>query len=318
MKVSVAMATFNGEQFIREQLNSILLQTIKPDEIVICDDNSDDNTLLIINKVLKDSLMDYKIIRHKKNQGIVESFRDALSVVTGDIIFLCDQDDVWNSRKIERFLLVFEKNSDCLLTFSDAYITDENLKIMKASLWDALKFQPQNNIQNKKIFFFKEMFQRNIFTGMCMAFKSDLIAKNLICSSNMLHDEAIGWTALLNGKVIALNEKLVYYRQHSGNAVGKPKIRRFQSIQLTKYYIKQSSKKNLNKYRDIMWYVKDSDVLLLVQSAVEFNKWRVQLFDMKRVVALTKWFKLVRGGKYKIYTSKTEKAVIKDFICILL
>ena len=127
MTVSVAMATYNGEKFIREQLCSIVNQTVKPDEIVICDDCSTDNTLRIVQNYANDkSNINWKIIRNDNNQGYIKNFFNAIKNTTGDIIILCDQDDVWDDHKIQFFVDLFINNDDMLSLHTDYSIIDQD------------------------------------------------------------------------------------------------------------------------------------------------------------------------------------------------
>lgn len=127
MKVSVAMCTYNGEKYIEEQLNSILHQT-KIDEIIICDDGSKDKTLEICNEILKSSNVEYTL-KLNKNLGFAKNFYQAITLCSGDIIFFCDQDDIWKENKIDLMCQVFNNDPDTLLVFSNAYITNENLEV---------------------------------------------------------------------------------------------------------------------------------------------------------------------------------------------
>ena len=129
MKVSVAMCTYNGEKYIEEQLNSILHQTKKIDEIIICDDGSKDKTLEICNKILESSNVEYILKLNKNNLGFAKNFYQAIKLCSGDIIFFCDQDDIWKENKVDLMCQVFDNDPDTLLVFSNAYITNENLEV---------------------------------------------------------------------------------------------------------------------------------------------------------------------------------------------
>ncbi len=318
MKTSVVIATYNGEKYIEEQLKSIILQTVKPDEIVICDDHSKDETIKIINALLSKTQMDYKIIRHKNNLGVVKSFKDALLASSGDLVFLCDQDDVWKKEKIEKFIKIFKDNDDCILVFSNASVTDDKLCSKGTSLWESIHFNPEGMRNFTKSAYISELLKRNIFTGMCMAFKRELIDAETSFSTNMLHDEFLGWRALFKGKIVPINEQLVYYRQHSKNVVGNSKIRKFQSVPLLKAYVRKSSIKTFNKLNELIKQPYDDDpIILMLKDALEFYSKRIQLYEMKMIPALRQILILVWKDGYKRYTSKTEKALIKDLVCII-
>ena len=122
MKISVCLATYNGEKYIKEQLDSILPQLSANDEIIISDDNSTDDTINIIR-----SLNDERIkIYVNKTKGIVKNFENALNNASGDIIFLSDQDDVWKNDKVKKILSAFSSDNSLTFVFSNAEIIDEN------------------------------------------------------------------------------------------------------------------------------------------------------------------------------------------------
>ena len=109
LKISVAICTYNGERYIKDQLKSILDQDRRVDEIVICDDGSTDNTVIVCNNILLHSGIKYTIVENKENFGFIKNFYQAMSLCKNDIIFLCDQDDVWLRNKTSVILDVFEK-----------------------------------------------------------------------------------------------------------------------------------------------------------------------------------------------------------------
>ena len=120
--VSIAMCTYNGEKYIEEQIESILNQSYKNLEIIICDDNSTDNTTKLIESYIKvDSRI--KIFRNKQNLGFIKNFEKAISLCNGEYIALSDQDDIWKLNKIELYL---KKIKDNILIYSDLDMIDEN------------------------------------------------------------------------------------------------------------------------------------------------------------------------------------------------
>lgn len=120
IKISVIIATYNGEKFIKSQLESILKQTITPDEVLIFDDNSGDSTSQIISEFISsNSLTNWKLKINRTNLGYENNFYSLLNDAKGDYIFLCDQDDIWKNDKLERILQLFHEKKDALLICSD-------------------------------------------------------------------------------------------------------------------------------------------------------------------------------------------------------
>ena len=108
--ISIAMTTYNGARFVEAQLRSILEQTRQPDEIVICDDGSRDDTVNIIRRIIKTSGTDrIRLIENEQNLGYIRNFYKAISLTKGDYVFLADQDDIWHRDKIEKSMAVMER-----------------------------------------------------------------------------------------------------------------------------------------------------------------------------------------------------------------
>ena len=108
--ISIAMTTYNGAQFVQAQLRSILEQTRQPDEIIICDDGSRDDTVNIIRHVMETSGTDrIRLVENEENLGYIRNFYKAISLTKGDYIFLADQDDIWHREKLEKSLAIMER-----------------------------------------------------------------------------------------------------------------------------------------------------------------------------------------------------------------
>ncbi|MEG1313266.1 MAG: glycosyltransferase family 2 protein [Bacilli bacterium] len=320
MKCSVVIATYNGEKYIKEQLDSILNQSIKPNEIVICDDVSTDNTLDIIYAIKCKEDIPIHIIQHKKNMGVQRTFLEAMNIATGDIVFFCDQDDYWYENKIEKFMKAFDCDGDITLAISDADIVDQNLNKKGNTLWETIDFKPLENMNSVQLV--DEMLKRNIFTGMCMAVKREWISSlKISVSSEMLHDEEMGWYAIFAGRVCTINEKMVAYRQHFENVVGSSKTTKFESFKKMRQSVKKSSERSKNKFRELCENELTRDIPKLNKKlfeAFQFYSARVDFFSQSRMKSLVIFMKLIVGGGYGRFCSKTENAIKKDFICIII
>lgn len=215
MKISVAMCTYNGEKYIKEQLESIIHQTRKVDEIVISDDGSKDTTLAICKEVLSTSSIPYNIVQNLTPLKVVGNFKQAFSLCSNDIIFSCDQDDIWEKNKVETILDVFEKNSEVDMVASDATLIDGVNNEMKMSLREGLDFS-----MNTKDDVLPSLLRTYCITGATMAFRKSFEEKYFYVSKYWLHD---GWLALqasINNRFYYCNEKLTRYRLHGNNECG--------------------------------------------------------------------------------------------------
>lgn len=199
--ISVCIATYNGEKYISEQLDSILSQLTPNDEVIISDDGSTDSTLSIIQAYCDHRI---KIISNFHNQSPTFNFENALKATQGDYIFLADQDDVWMPNKV-KICSKWLKNFDCVI--SDAEVTDSNLNIIEPSLYQML------HIKKGKIY---NTFWKNGYTGCCMAFKKKVKDTALPFPKNIpMHDIWIGNVAAYMYKVKFIDDKLIYFRRHN-------------------------------------------------------------------------------------------------------
>ena len=199
MAISVCIATYNGEKYIYEQIDSILPQLGKEDEIVISDDSSTDKTIEII-----ESFNDERIILLKEQtfHSHVYNFENALKHAKGDTLFLADQDDIWLPHKVSHMLTLLQEYD---LVLSDAKMVDD----AKNPLYDSFFA-----FHHSKRGFFKNLYQ-NSYLGCCMAFKRNLLDIALPFPKHInMHDWWIGMNAELYSSIVFTEEPLVLYRRH--------------------------------------------------------------------------------------------------------
>ena len=200
-KVSVLMATYNGEKYILEQLQSILPQLKDGDELIVSDDGSTDKTVEIIKSINCDKI---KVVNGPK-QGFVKNFINAFNYSKNDYVFFCDQDDVWLEGKREIMISAFTEGIN--LVKHDAVIVDKNLNTIEPSY---------NLMRGANVSFVKNLWA-NTFTGCCMAVKREWLNKMLPVPEKIYHD---WWFGLLSCKykcAKVLNDKLILYRRHDDN-----------------------------------------------------------------------------------------------------
>jgi glycosyltransferase involved in cell wall biosynthesis len=234
-RISVAICTYNGEHFISEQLHSILDQTTSPDEIVLSDDGSKDQTIHIANEILTKQgiVKNWRIIRNTQNLGYVRNFEQACKACTGSLIFLSDQDDVWVKSKIDDFLPVFEDPS-VLLAFSDGWVTDANLNVV-TSLFSAFSITASDLDKINNGAGFSLFLKRTYATGAATAMRSSLLdMATPFPSSSWHHDEWLAFSAATANGIFALPKKTFYYRQHGRNQIGVPGSSTIVSVSIVK------------------------------------------------------------------------------------
>jgi len=205
-KVSVALAVFNGAQFLPQQLESLVANLRPGDEIVAVDDVSTDDSVAILESC---PWPDLKIIRHDKNQGVFATFETALKAAKHDIVFLCDQDDVWLSGKRDAFVREFEADADCKAVVSDVEIIDGKGTVLLESFMatrDGFKGDPLST------------FSRNRFLGCAMAIHRSILDLSLPVPRVVpMHDMWFGIMAGLSGNVRYIDKVLMQYRRHGSN-----------------------------------------------------------------------------------------------------
>ena len=203
--ISVCMATYNGEKYIKEQLDSILRQLTAEDELIISDDGSYDNTLLIINEYRKE----YKniILLKGPQKGVIKNFENALLHSNGDIVFLSDQDDIWIDGKVDKVMNEF-KNVETILVLHDALIVDKNGDKIEDSFYKH---------RGSKVGFINNIV-KNSYIGCCMAFRKQLLNVSLPFPEKIeMHDWWIGLLGEYYGNTKMIYDSLLKYRRHDNN-----------------------------------------------------------------------------------------------------
>lgn len=203
--ISIAMATYNGEKYIKEQIDSILHQINVNDEIIISDDGSKDQTIEII-KAYKDARI--KIIDGPKH-GIKQNFANAIKNCRGKYIFLSDQDDIWMPNKLETILKKFEEtNCTCVVHDNEVFDSETN-NIMYESFF---KYRNSGHGIIKNIW-------KNTYIGCCMAITKEMVKYILPLPNDIeMHDQWIGILCEKHGNSVFIEDKLIRYRRHSKNA----------------------------------------------------------------------------------------------------
>lgn len=219
MSFSVALCTYNGELYLREQLNSILSQIISVEEIVVCDDVSNDNTLTILKEFQSKYPILFKIYRNKKSLGVVKNFEKAINLCTKDIILLSDQDDIWFPEKTQEIKNYFTSNKDKDAVFHNLQLLKDS-KPQNFSIWDFLLFTENERIKSNQQLITYAFVIDNFVTGAALAFRQK---ENMILSSDieyMFHDFQIFLKFALTDSLGILNQSLGYYRIHDEQQVG--------------------------------------------------------------------------------------------------
>lgn len=277
--ISVIVCTYNGEKYLREQLDSILNQTYSNIELIIVDDCSTDSTWNIINDYLKH----YPKIIVKKNNinlGYIKNFEGAMHLAKGEFIALSDQDDIWDLRKLEILQKHIEEHS---MIYSDSEMIDEQGASLDKKMSD-IKFL--SDINNPAI----------LMTDNCIAGHATLFTKELFINAqpfpiHIPHDWWLAFIATLYNKIIYIGRPLVNYRQHADNVIGSVRIK--ERVRKKKINESEKIKTRLNLFYDIITDDKNESKILLKKLIDSYQSFsfqnninRVSLFLQNRKTLL--------------------------------
>lgn len=219
--IDILLATYNGEKYVAQQIESILNQTYKNIRLIISDDCSKDKTREILKKYEKDERVEIHL--QKENLGYIRNFEFLLKQVKNNLYMLSDQDDVWLEEKVEKTVeRLKQENAD--MVFGDLEVVNKNLKTIYPSFND---FMLLNRKIKNKINSYELNYLYNCVTGCTLLSKKEFIKKILPVpnkSKYVAHDHWIGLMVSIYGKVVYMPEKYIKYRQHGNNQIGTDKI----------------------------------------------------------------------------------------------
>lgn len=279
MKLSVAICTYNGEKFIEQQLNSILNQSIKVDEIIVCDDQSSDNTISILKK-LQEEHNCIVIIENDTNLRSNKNFEKAIALSTGDYIFLADQDDLWKPEKVEKTISIFNENPSAEGVFSNAALIDENnIVFTDKTIWDSVFFYEKE--LNKPIDFFDIITKNgNVVTGATLCIKKEVKSLVLPISEENFHDEWIASLLALRKTLFYSTESLISYRIHSLQQVGMKRLNVIEKIARKKRIVLGlESPKYFNDYR-----ILSKKIFLKEKELFNLKKYNFEFIDFENLI----------------------------------
>ena len=213
------MATYNGEKYLRPQIESILTQSYENIELVVVDDASTDSTLSILKEF---AVRDNRIYIYpaENNLGFIANFERGIRLAKGEFIALADQDDIFRSDKIEVLINTLKAYPERDLAVSDLSLVDENGNVLSESMWASQKRYPSTGHP------FRRLVYANFATGCAMMIRRRLLDFALPFPPNCLvHD---WWLAVVAasenaGGIYLVREALTSYRQHTSNIIGARK-----------------------------------------------------------------------------------------------
>ena len=261
--VSICIATYNGQEYLKEQLDSVCNQTYKNIEILIQDDGSSDNTINIIQTYQKKHNIELFI--NDANVGYIKNFETLIKKARGEYIALCDQDDIWAENKIE---LLVNNISDSSLIYSNSLLIDSTGNSLNKTLQEKLK---NNFIASKEPLNF---FFDNSVSAHAVLFKKELLSTIFPFPEHIYFDAWIALNAANEEGVSYLEQNLVYYRQHSTNTLGN--VKKVNSSTTSKI-----TNKVAKKEKNILFILSKIDEFLEIKNLSEIDKNTLQ--ELKRL-----------------------------------
>lgn len=303
-KIDILLATYNGQEFLREQIDSILNQSYQDFNLIISDDSSEDETYKILKEYeKKDSRI--RLFRQEKNLGLIQNFEFLLKQVTSDYFMFSDQDDIWKENKIEKSINKL-KQEKAALVYTDLEIVDKNLEIIYPSYWKYKNIYKKIKKYNN----FEALYLNNFVTGCTILAKSNYI-KDIVplpkTSKFMLHDY---WTALViasKDKIAYLDEPTIKYRQHKNNRVGSSrrsdKIEKFKELRDLFIRVKiehfQIFEENISK-------INSKEIVKYIKPALEYFK----ALEKETNIYLKSWTLFFKLYKYEDFSYKMQNFII--------
>jgi glycosyltransferase involved in cell wall biosynthesis len=321
--ISVAMATYNGEAFIREQLQSICAQTRLPAEIVVSDDGSSDRTLEIVREVLnsawlKKHSVTLTVLTNSVNLGPGKNFEQAIYACSNEVIALADQDDVWHPEKLEILVGELESRPEVLLVHTNARLIDATGADMPITLFDGLEVSADEQSALVSGWSLPALVKRNLVTGATALFRRELAELAFSSPTIELHDGRLAIVASVLDGVLLVPQELIGYRQHGGNQIGGTRMSMLdRSVAVMKSWREMTDRLAiLNTEHQALLdslgdrvSVRNRDIML---GRIAHNQWRIGL-PASRVLRVWPVIAGYLGGRYRDF-GRVPHDVIRDLV----
>ena len=328
--ISVAMASYNGEEYIEKQLKSILNQTRKVDEIVIVDDCSSDGTVDLIHR-LQEKYKEIVLYQNEQNLGYKKNFKKACSLCNGDYIFLCDQDDLWVDEKVEIMMSIMENREDIMALASSFDVINEKDEKQEV---EVLKGFSNNNFLRRVVpenaltqITFEELTIQNSFQGCALVITREMSELFQKCfTEELFHDWLINLLAASRDGMYYINRVLFHYRIHGDNTIGITPPETFSGIEhlvkTNRLHIRTLFAENIIQVLKILESV-DPDLIKYqpdYPDKIEFYQNHIEYLSKGRITKLIaqnrkpyyKQIKRLRARVMDVYFAASQKVRSRD------
>ena len=327
-RFSVAMCTYNGSRFLQEQLRSIVAQSVPVQEVVICDDNSADESCAVVEAFSREHPGLVRLYRNSKTLGYSQNFAQAISLCRGDIIFLSDQDDSWFPNRVERMATLFASDDQCAVISVAALVTDQDLKPTGKRL------MPMSPARDEKPSTFSARIHQSSAYGCTLAFRASLCPVFSPISPHWGHDNWICFIAARFTGICGIEEPLMYFRRHRASAGMNDKLD-FGSLGQLMAAVKRSKRLDYEhdrqKWQDMnrqLRQIIDGDIMTGVPSHIRpcpqaildeararliFSEARFKVTARSRPFRLAPALRILSAGQYAEFASGW-KSFLKDLL----
>ena len=322
LTASVVLCTYNGERYLQAQLDSLLAQTRLPEQILAADDGSTDGTWEILQAFTERARgrgIMVKAQRNPNNLGYVRNFETALQRAETDLIFACDQDDVWDPEKLAIMHDRFMADPDLLLLHSDARLVDANLGDLGYSLFEALELGPDELQREHDGYGFDVLLRRCIVTGATAAFRRDLLAHAVPFGDGWIHDEWLAIVASAIGKIDVVERKLIDYRQHDDNQLGMRRRTldvKVREIALSRAELLRNDARRMESLLQRLQHLPaavTNHMPARVQDKLEHIRIRMHITDVSRIKRISPILREAANGRYRRYGAGI-RSVVRDLL----
>lgn len=278
IKVSIVLSTYNGEKFILEQLESIRTQTYRVDEVIILDDCSTDETQNKISEFIERNKLSssWRMIVNKTNKGWKINFMNGFQMSSGDIIFSCDQDDIWMSDKVEKMLDVMRVNNNIMLLSCNLQpMYEPNVPHNLHQMY--IRPYGKGRVEKVKV---DNFFITPLRPGCTYAFKRDLLERALeIWYPEWAHDSVLYTVALMTDGYYVLNEPLIRFRRHGHNNSPKNLKTPKNKIRGSEDYIRRLK---LLTDKEEQWMISAHN-RSMIKKALDYYNTRINFLSSKKI-----------------------------------
>jgi glycosyltransferase involved in cell wall biosynthesis len=316
-RISIALCTYNGARFLEPQLDSFTAQTRHPDELVVCDDGSTDDTLAILERFAAKAPFAVRVHRNEARLGSTKNFEKAIGLCTGDLIATSDQDDVWLPDKLSLSEAAIDAQPGRGLVFSNANVVDDELRPLGHDLWEAIHFGAWRRWHVRRGRAFRVLLRQWVVTGATMMFRAEHRARVLPIPANWVHD---GWIAFIIGALAPIgfvDRATILYRQHAAQQIGGKKLGWRELYELAREVGRTHFRLDYERFslaRERLRALVDGNRLALIDRKVVHQKRRLDIAESPSRWQRVRWTldELLRWG-YQRYSPATTH-FIKDLL----